>query len=143
MVFLDNRVVCQAETDRNIWYSWIMGLCEGVSGMQGRDSVFNVLWQGPRLKIKDNSCQHLGYFKPRISIGFFPILIPNNRADLSKVANSNDKFRQTVGGDSEKRRLYGEEYSLCPFTNNVTSVGRRVSLQFINEELCCRATLRA
>jgi hypothetical protein len=27
----------------------------------------------------------------------FPLLIPGNPADLSKVSNSNDKFRQTVG----------------------------------------------
>jgi hypothetical protein len=88
MVFLDNGVVCQAKTDYNIWYSWIMGLREGVSRMRGPDAVFNVLWPGPRLRIKDNSCQHLGYLKPRIYRGFFPIFIPNNRAGVLACASA-------------------------------------------------------
>jgi hypothetical protein len=35
--------------------------------------------------------------------------MPTYRAGLSKVSNSYDKFRQTVGGVSGKRRLLGQK----------------------------------
>jgi hypothetical protein len=39
----------------------------------------------------------------------FPLLIPADQAVLSKVSNSYDKFRQTVGDDSGKGRLFSRK----------------------------------
>jgi hypothetical protein len=58
------------------------------------------------------SGQNLGYLKPGVFQGYFPYLKATNPASLSKISNPNDKFRQTVGRDSGKRRLFGLEISL-------------------------------
>jgi hypothetical protein len=49
------------------------GVVRGRVKNAGTELCLKMVCQGPQLKIKDNSCQHLGYLKPRISIGFFPL----------------------------------------------------------------------
>ncbi len=50
--------------------------------------------------------------------------MPSYGADLSKVSNSYDKFRQTVGEDSGKGRVLGRKFSLG--SSAVAQVGHSV-----------------
>jgi hypothetical protein len=44
----------------------------------------------------------------------FPLLIPTNEVDLSKISNPYDKFRQTVGENERKRRPFVPKFMLEP-----------------------------
>jgi hypothetical protein len=63
------------------------------------------MWHNDREK---QGCRLLLQFLADIDTNdYFPLLILADQTLLSKVSNPNDKFRQTVGGDSGKRRLFG------------------------------------